>query len=740
MGGLPVQLYALADLDASLRLARTWLAMGPKQIVLASERPDGGAELRAFPRAAIEGVRLDPGLSCNTLTLLSAPGEPALARVRFTHRQRRAMENIEFALEQELEGRTIPTGDPDALYAEGVAGPIREAQALVAGNDAAVLWRLLGYLRPYRGHVIFGMVSATLLTALALVPPYLTGYLIDEVIRPVQAGTRAVSDVTRTAWLVVAAIAASHTLRQICAWARLRWMALLGEYVARDLRTELYEHLQRLSLSFYSRKKTGSLITRVTSDTDRLWEFLALGVVDVSLSIIMLIGLGTVLLTLDWRLGLVMTVPIPFLCLWVYYHGRQMNRLFLRAWRKWSRLTDIVADTIPGMKVVKVFHQERRENDRFGARNRAATEEFNRIHEVWTSFWPALMFAVRVMIITVWVLAIPRLLGDSGGIAVTLSSGVFVSFVLYMTMFLPQIETIGQIARIMNRATSSAHRIFEVLDTEPQVAEPVNAVRLEPVQGRVSFEDVTFGYDGVRQVIRGISFNIEPGEFVGLVGPSGGGKTTITTLLARLYDVTGGRIRIDGVDIRELDSGHYRRQIGMVLQEPYLFHGTILENICYGRPGAGYDEVVEAARAANAHDFVCQLDHGYETLVGERGHTLSGGERQRISIARAILHDPRILILDEATSSVDTETEHEIQHALDRLVAGRTVFAIAHRLSTLRRATRLLVIKDGRLTEDGTHAELLAIPDGTFRRLYQLQKELTTARPSDVVRAIGETR
>ncbi len=740
MGGLPVQLYALADLDASLRLARTWLAMGPKQIVLASERPYGRAELRAFPRAAIEGVRLDPGLSCSTLTLLSAPGEPALASVRFTHRQRRAMENIEFALEQELEGRTIPTGDADALYAEGVAGPIREAQALVAGNDAAVLWRLLGYLRPYRGHVIFGMVSATLLTGLALVPPYLTGYLIDEVIRPVQAGTRAVSDVTRTAWLVVAAIAVSHTLRQICAWARLRWMALLGEYVARDLRTELYEHLQRLSLSFYSRKKTGSLITRVTSDTDRLWEFLALGVVDVSLAVIMLIGLGTVLLTLDWRLGLVMTVPIPFLCLWVYYHGRQMNRLFLRAWRKWSRLTDIVADTIPGMKVVKVFHQERRENERFGARNRAATEEFNRIHEVWTSFWPALMFAVRAMIITVWVLAIPRLLGDSGVIAVTLSSGVFVSFVLYMTMFLPQIETIGQIARIMNRATSSAHRIFEVLDTEPQVAEPVNAVRLEPVQGRVSFEDVTFGYDGVRQVIRGISFNIEPGEFVGLVGPSGGGKTTITTLIARLYDVTGGRIRIDGVDLRELDSGHYRRQIGMVLQDPYLFHGTVLENICYGRPGAGYDDAVEAARAANAHDFICQLDHGYETLVGERGHTLSGGERQRISIARAILHNPRILMLDEATSSVDTETEHEIQHALDRLVAGRTVFAIAHRLSTLRRATRLLVIKDGRLTEDGTHAELLAIPDGTFRRLYQLQKELTTARPIDVARAIGETR
>jgi ATP-binding cassette subfamily B protein len=266
--------------------------------------------------------------------------------------------------------------------------------------------------------------------------------------------------------------------------------------------------------------------------------------------------------------------------------------------------------------------------------------------------------------------------------------------------------------------------VFEVLDTEPEVRDVAEPVRLEPVHGRVTFEQVTFGYDGVRQVLRGVSFEVTPGELIGLVGPSGGGKTTIVNLIARFYDVTGGAILIDGVDIRRLDTGHFRRQIGMVLQDPYLFHGTVLDNIRYGLPDAPLAQVIAAAQAANAHDFITKLQHGYDTVVGERGHTLSGGERQRVSIARAILHNPRILILDEATSSVDTETEREIQEALERLVAGRTVFAIAHRLSTLRKASRLFVIEEGRLVEHGTHAELLQRSEGMYRRLYEMQLQL----------------
>ena len=725
-GNEPVQLYALADLDAGLRLGESWVALGPRRVAVA--RPvtaaQGGADhawdIKTIDREQIQAVQESPGLSANTLLLLGAPDEPPLAVARYTQRQRGAFENIRFVLDEALAGRTVTSDDADRVYADAVARPIRDAQALVSRRRAAVLMRLLKYLAPYRKQVIFGMGAAAIITMVSLVPPYLAGYVIDRVVRPVQAGTVSRTAVANIAWMAVAAMVLVYLVRQTAAHLRLKLMSVLGELVARDLRAELYEHIQKLSLSFFSRKKTGSLITRVTSDTDRLWDFVAFGVVDVSLSLIMLIGLSTVLLLLDWRLGLVMTIPVPLLCWLIYRHGESLNRVFLRAWRKWSRVTDVLSDTIPGIKVVKAFNQESREIGRFEERNEAVTDEFNRIHRMWTTFWPLLMLAVHTTTVTVWVFAVPRLLGDGA----PLSAGVFVSFLLYTTMFVAPIEVIGQMARTMNRATSSAHRVFEVLDSEPEVRETPEPVRLEPVRGAVSFENVTFAYDGVRQVLRGISFQVQPGELIGLVGPSGGGKSTVVNLLARFYDVTGGVVRIDGVDVRQLDTGHYRRQLGMVLQDPYLFHGTVLENIRYGHNEASLGDVIAAAKAANAHDFICKLGQGYDTVVGERGHTLSGGERQRVSIARAILHNPRILILDEATSSVDTETEREIQEALERLIHGRTVFAIAHRLSTLRRASRLFVLEQGKLAESGTHQELLALPDGIYRRLYEMQLQL----------------
>ncbi len=723
-GGEPVQLYALADLDTSMQLSETWLALGPLEIAVAFEREAGDWAIRSFARADVHAVREAPGLSSTSLAFIGGPGQEALASLRYTHRQRRAMENIRFVVEEALAGRAVEAADADREYAEGVAGPIKEAQALVAGNRIAVIWRLLSYLRPYRRQVYLGMGAAALITFVSLIPPFLAGYLIDRVVRPVQDGALSVGEGSAVAWLAVAAMGVVYLLQQAGALVRLRKMSVLGELVARDLRTALYEHLQKLSLSFYSRNKTGSLITRMSSDTDRLWEFLAFGVVDVSLSLVMLVGLGTVLISLDWRLGLVMTIPVPFFCFAIYMHGERINRLFLRAWRKWSRVSDVMSDTIPGIRVVKAFNQEEREKQRFGERNVDVTNEFNRIHYHWTGFWPALMLAVHVTTVAVWVFAVPRLLGGSDGSPATLSVGTFISFLLYTTMFIGPIENIGQMARILNRATSSAHRVFEVLDTEPEIVDVSEPIRLEPVRGHVTFENVSFGYDGVRQVIRGVSFEVEPGEMIGLVGPSGGGKTTIVNLVARFYDATGGVIRIDGVDIRKLETGHYRRQIGMVLQDPYLFHGTILENVRYGHPEAALADVIAASQAANAHDFICRLSHGYDAVVGERGQTLSGGERQRVSIARAILHDPRILILDEATSSVDTETERKIQVAMDRLVSGRTVFAIAHRLSTLHRASRLFVMKNGRLVEAGTHEELLAEAEGVYRRLYVMQKEI----------------
>jgi ATP-binding cassette, subfamily B, bacterial len=718
--GQPIQLYALADLDASLKLGESWLALGASQVALARRRHGGAWDIESVERSRVRALRDVPGLSANTLLILGDEGNAPLIVVRYTQRQRAAMENLRFVLDEALIGRSVTLDDADRVYADAIARPVRDAQALVAGRESTVMFRLLGYLKPYRRQVTIGLSAAAVVTLASLLPPYLAGYLIDRVVRPTQEGTLTVDAARRMAWIAVTAMALVHVVRQVAAHLRLRLMSTLGELVARDLRSELYAHIQRSSLAFFSRKKTGSLISRVTADTDRLWEFIAFGVVDVSLSIVMLVGLGIVLLTLDWRLGLVMTLPVPVFCWMIYRHGESLNGLFIRTWRKWSRVTDILSDTIPGIRVVKAFNQESREIDRFDVRNTDVTDEINRIHQLWTRFWPSLMFAVHATTVLVWILAVPRLLGSGQ----PLSAGVFVSFLLYTTMFVAPIEVIGQMVRTINRATSSAHRVFEVLDSEPEVKDVPQAVRLSPVQGRVTFDNVTFAYDGVRQILRGISFDVQPGELVGLVGPSGGGKSTVVSLIARFYDVSGGVIRIDGVNVRSLDTGHYREQLGMVLQDPYLFHGTVLDNIRYGLPSASLGAVVEAAKAANAHDFICKLGQGYDTVVGERGHTLSGGERQRISIARAILHDPRILILDEATSSVDTETEHQIQEALDRLIAGRTVFAIAHRLSTLRKASRLFVISEGRLAESGTHRELRDKTDGIYRKLYEMQLQL----------------
>lgn len=717
--GEALLVYGLADLDENLKQHHTWVLLTPVRVCVFDG--DGGALRANILREYISEVQSVTGLSCSQLFLLGGEDGAALAHFHYSHRQRHALEGIKYLLEHP-EAAT-PEASATAIYQRGLLQPIEVAQASISEDSTSVLWRLLGYMRPYKLRVAAGVLSALAITSLMLVPPYLTGYLVDSVVRPVQSGERAALDVKPEAiWLIIL-IGLTYCGIQFGFWVRMRSMALLGEFIARDLREEAYSHLQKLSLSFYSSKQTGSLISRISSDTDRLWEFLAWGSVDFIIAVLMLCGLSSMLLSLDWKLGLVMTLPLPLILLVLYRYGTIMHNLFNRAWRRWSLVTAVLADAIPGVRVVKAFHQEGRERNRFNERNDAACESFNQIHYTWTSFWPFLWLSVQGMTLGVWIFAMPRLLGYNP-LAEPLHVGVFVSFTLYMGMYMQPIEVLGRMTFILNRATSSAHRVFEILDTEPEIRDKEDAVLLEPVLGRVEFDRVSFGYDGVRSVLKGVSFSVEPGEMIGLVGPSGAGKSTITNLLGRFYDVTHGAISVDGVDLRDLDLGHYRRQLGIVLQDPHLFHGSILDNIRYGMPEADLGAVVSAARTANAHDFICQLPQGYDTVVGERGHTLSGGERQRVSIARAILCNPRILILDEATSSVDTETEHKIQEALDKLVEGRTVFAIAHRLSTLRRANRLFVVDEGHIVEEGTHAELLNNPDGVYTRLVRMQQEL----------------
>ncbi len=718
--GEPVQLYALADLSPRLEIAHTWVALGPSRVAVA--HADG--RIDHIERDRIRAVEERSGLSATQLYLVGDPDQPALAALRYSYRQQNAVGAIAFVLKQALEHNRIDHDAPDDFYAAAVAQPVRDAQGTVVKNRLSVLWRLVSYIRPYKGQFLLGVFAAVALTVLMLVPPTLTRDIIDGTVTPYTRGEIDLATAQRQGWVLVGILVAVFVVREFFLWIRLRTLSMMGEWVARDLRRNLYDHLHKLSVSFFSRNQTGSIVSRVSSDTDRIWDFIAFGLAEILFGTILIVGLGIRLVTLDWQLGLILILPVPLLFLLLYWMGRKLHRVFTRIWQKWSEMTATVSDTVPGIRVVQAFDQGDRERERFSSRNDRVLDEALLVHRIWTSHWPLMYLGLSLLTVAVWVFALPRMLEVPGYSPMT--AGEFVAFLFYMGMFVMPLEQFGFLTRMINRSISSAQRVFEILDTEPEIREKDadEAVALKPVQGDIIFDNVTFGYDPVRQIIKGVSFEVKPGEMIGLVGPSGAGKTTVVNLIARFYDTNSGHIRVDGHDIRDLDLGLYRSQIGMVMQDPYLFHGSILENIRYGMRGATETQVIEAARAANAHDFICKLSHGYDTIVGERGHNLSGGERQRVSIARAVLHNPRILILDEATSSVDTETERKIQEAVDRLVAGRTVIAIAHRLSTLSKATRLFVMKDGRIVEMGTHEELLRKPDGLYHKLHNAQREL----------------
>ncbi|KDB69708.1 ABC transporter ATP-binding protein [Bordetella bronchiseptica] len=573
------------------------------------------------------------------------------------------------------------------------------------------LLRLWRFARPYRGALLAGFLLTLLGTAATLVPPYLTMPLMDDVLIPFQNG--APIDYAKVR-LYLAGLLASAVLAWGLGWARTYILAWVSERIGADLRTTTYEHLQQLSLEYFGGKRTGDLMARIGSETDRICVFLSLHLLDFATDVLMIAMTAAILVSINPWLALATLVPLPFIMWMIHVVRDRLRHGFEKVDRIWSEITNVLADTIPGIRVVKAFAQERREVQRFREANNRNLEVNDRVNTVWSLFSPTVTLLTEIGLLIVWIFGIWQVSQKH------ITVGVLAAFLAYIGRFYTRLDSMSRIVSVTQKAAAGAKRIFDILDHVSSVPEPHKPVHLPRVNGHIELRDVGFRY-GNRSVIRGLDLSIAPGEMIGLVGHSGSGKSTLINLICRFYDVSEGAVLVDGVDIRSLRIADYRRNIGLVLQEPFLFFGTIADNISYGKPDATRAEIIAAARAAHAHEFILRLPHGYDSLVGERGQALSGGERQRISIARALLIDPRILIMDEATSSVDTTTEKEIQKALDNLVRGRTTIAIAHRLSTLRRADRLVVLDRGQIVEEGAHEALMA-REGAYYRLYQAQQ------------------
>nr|WP_314540304.1 ABC transporter ATP-binding protein [uncultured Massilia sp.] len=572
------------------------------------------------------------------------------------------------------------------------------------------LFRLWRFARPYQGQLLLGFLLLLASTGAHLIPPYLTMPLMDNVLIPYQNGKEID---TSLVYMYMGGLFGSAILAWALGWGRTYILALVSERMGADMRSETYEHLLRLSLEFFGGKRTGDLMSRIGSGSDRICVFLSLHLLDFLSDVLMIIMTGVILFSINAKLALVTLVPLPLIAWMIHIVRDKLRTGFEKIDRVWGEVTNVLADTIPGIRVVKAFAQEKREAARFRDANKHNLAVNDKLNKVWSLFSPTVSLLTELGLLIIWCFGIWQI--SKGEITV----GTLASFIAYSGRFYVRLDSMSRIVSVTQKSASAAKRIFDILDHVSSVPDPVNPVKLDKVEGNIALREVGFRY-GNRAVNRGISLNIKAGEMVGLVGHSGSGKSTLVNLICRFYDVAEGAILLDGKDIRSFAVADYRRHIGLVLQEPFLFFGTIAENIAYGKPDATREEIIAAARAAHAHEFILRLPQGYDSMVGERGQGLSGGERQRISIARALLIDPPILILDEATSSVDSETEKEIQKALDNLVQGRTTIAIAHRLSTLHRADRLVVLDRGLVVEEGSHDELMA-QQGAYYRLYEAQ-------------------
>ncbi len=729
-------LGATADILPDGNFGTQWLLAGAKKLwVVTSNGDDGHEKATEWPTDRITKAEVISNVGASSL-IADIDGDQ-IELVRFSGYQRRTFHRVAKHLESLGKGETskpISQDDRKRKYCESCNRLLPEVGGICPAclKRGKVLIRLLSYLRPHRLKATVMVMLMGAVAMMELMPTYLTTkVLIDDLL---QRGD--VSSLTLIPHLLTVEVSEYG-------WSRPMWLGLLvltilgvrlsliglnvlqgrlgaalGLGVTRDIRASLYNHLQRLSLSYYDKMRVGTLMSRVLSDAASINHFLIDGVPWVGIMLLRLVGIGALLFLLDPVLAIFSLVTTPLVALLSRKYYRKVRSLFHRVSSRSARLSGTVNDALGGIRVVKAFGQEDQEIDKFAFHNDAVYDAGLIAGQTEANYFPWIGFLVTSGAFVVYYL------GGRNVIMGTMTIGTMMAFIGYLMQFYAPVRWLTRINSWVTREMAAAERIFEVLDSQSEVEDSRNGKQLTEIEGAVTLEDVVFGYDPLRKVLKNVSIDIKPGEMVGLVGRSGAGKTTIINMICRFYDPQEGRVTVDGMNLKDVSVKSWHSNLGIVSQESFLFHGTISDNIAYAKSDAGREEIIQAARAANSHNFVMRFPDGYDTLVGERGVRLSGGERQRIAIARAILHNPKVLILDEATSSLDTETEQLIQEALARLVENRTVFAIAHRLSTLTNASRLLVIDDGKVVEFGSHHELME-KEGIYANLVNAQQELS---------------
>ena len=711
-----LRLAAASDLGADGRYGERWLVLAGERLLVLAPAGTQPRVLVDLPLKEISEVQVE-NLVGGAMLQAVVDGRK-LDVISYSNALAKRFGRVRGQLDAVAKGKPIPEAveQPDRCPVCGLVLGENTRACPRCMRKGAVLRRLLQYARPYRARLV--LVTLLMLGAalFGVAPPYLTKILVDEVLIPRANGYL-------LGWLV-AGLAVTNVLSTLLAVWRSRVAAWVGGRVSFDIRAALYEHLQWLSMRYYDRHPTGTMISRLSQDSGGVQNFMADGLPWIASNLISLVVVTGALLWLNWQLTLLVLIPAPVVSVMGLALWRRMRQAFFRNWRSWGRFHTVVHDTLSRTKIIKAFSQERAEIERFKLRNADLFGTSVFAEQTWATFMPLIGLITSAGSLLVWYFGGRIILGNEG-----LSVGGLMAFLGLLGMLYGPINVLTQTAQWVTRALTAAERIFEVLDAEA-LEYNLGQGLTKSVVGEIEFRNVVFGYEKHQPVLKDISFTVERGQMLGLVGKSGVGKSTIINLLCRFYDVDEGEILVDGVSLRELDLAAYRSRLGAVLQDPLLFSGTVAENIAYGKRDASPEEIMAAAKVANAHEFIVNKPDGYDEQVGERGDRLSAGEKQRICIARAILHDPAILILDEATANVDLETENAIQEAVGRLIAGRTTFAIAHRLSTLRNAHHLLVMEDGKIAEYGTHEELSA-QQGVYSRLLDIHHKTSMVKAVD---------